>query len=118
MGELRWPPPPAPPLSEARAKYIPREQSTPKKDRADDAKEIAEWFRDVWCAENGITAETLQALTGLSLTVASAKLADGSLFNFRDIRRFPPRYRRELLFAYEAWCVVQDAKPKKSEPHR
>lgn len=96
-------PPPAP-----RAKYL-RDVSRCSDEREADKQLDALWFRD-WCRAHRITERDLMTIIGASAAVARKKMTGESPVNTTDIRRFPSRYREELLHAFVAHCRALDVR--------
>lgn len=84
----------------------PLSKCTPERDA--DKRLDAKWFRD-WCAARRISERDLAAILDVTLATAHRKMLGESPINITDIRRFPDRYRDELLHDFSRWCRVAAA---------
>lgn len=76
-------------------------------ERAADHDRATQWFRS-WCQRNNISVRDLAAILDVAIAVAEKKLNGKSPLNTTDIKRFPPRFRNDLLLAYGAYCASSD----------
>lgn len=77
-------------------------------ERESEHRAAAAWFRE-WCARNRISVRDLAAILDIRMSVAAKKLDGRSPVNTTDIRRFPARFRNDLILAYSIWCASSDA---------
>ncbi len=99
-----WPPQPVPAHTASTTKSG---QDQPKPERRTIAEECARFVRD-WCKAHGLNAAALNEITTITVSLCARKLAGELDVGLRDLRKFPPRYRREFILAFDAWCDVEE----------
>ncbi len=107
----RWPPPPLAPLATTRPGL-----SKATEERHTDGVDCARFFRE-WCEEHGLSVRDLNAMTTIAVSLCGKKLAGEVDVGLRDLKRFPPRYRREFLLAFDAWCDVEERRARTARNH-
>lgn len=102
MGAMRsCPPPPARIGADQRAKYLRRAVDAEGRDGTRD------WFVD-WCRDHSVSVRDLATILRRPVSVAQDKLTGKRGVTLQDIKRFPRRFRAELIHEFGAWCASND----------